>query len=77
MSTLYGETLINPKKGLKSITKAGKKEGYKFNKKDLGTALDEMDDAGAFSDVELDDAALTALMGMGGEQQRKIKVGMC
>ena len=69
MSELYGETLIDPKKGLKSIAKAGKKEGYKFDKKELGAALDEMDDAGAFSSVELDDSALTALMGMGGEQQ--------
>ena len=69
MSKLYGKTLINPKKGLKSIVKAGKKEGYKFDKAELATALDEMNDAGAFSDVELDDAALAALMGMGGEQQ--------
>ena len=69
MSELYGETLINPKKGLKSIAKAGKKEGYKFDKAQLATALDEMNDAGAFRSVELDDAALTALMGMGGEQQ--------
>ena len=68
MSQLYGEILIDQKKGLKSITKAGKKEGYSFNKKELGTALDEMNDAGAFSDVELDDAALATLMGMGGEQ---------
>ena len=70
MSELYGETLIDPKKGLKSIAKAGKKEGYKFNQKELGAALDEMDDSGAFSDVELDDAALASLMGMGGSQQQ-------
>ena len=70
VSELYGETLINQKKGLKSIARAGKKEGYKFNKTDLGRALDEMDDAGAFSDIELDDSALTALMGMGGAQQQ-------
>ena len=71
VSELYGETLIDPKKGLKSIAKAGKKEGYKFDKKELGAALDEMDDAGAFSDVELDDAALASLMGMGGAQQQE------
>ena len=70
VSELYGETLIDPKKGLKSITKAGKKEGYKFDKAELGAALDEMDDAGAFSDVELDDAALASLMGLGGSQQQ-------
>ena len=70
VSELYGETLIDPKKGLKSITKAGKKEGYKFDKAELGAALDEMDDSGAFSDVELDAAALASLMGMGGEQEQ-------
>ena len=73
VSELYGQTLIDPKKGLKSIIKAGKKEGYKFNKAELGAALNEMNDAGAFFDVELDDAALAALMGMGGEQQRHYK----
>ena len=77
MSELYGETLINPKKGLNSIVKAGKKEGYKFDKAELGAALDEMNDAGAFGSIELDDAALTALMGMGGEQQGVGKVGRC
>ena len=69
VSELYGETLIDPKKGIKSIAKAGKKEGYKFDKKELGAALDEMNKGGAFDTVELDDAALTALMGMGGEQE--------
>ena len=69
MSELYGQTLIDPKKGLKSIIKAGKKEGYKFNKAELGAALNEMNDAGAFFDVELDDVALASLMGMGGAQQ--------
>ena len=77
VSELYGETLIDPKKGLKSIAKAGKKDGYKFNQKELGAALDEMDDAGAFSSVELDDSALTALMGMGGEQQGRGDGGGC
>ena len=70
VSDLYGQTLIDPKKGLKSIAKAGKKEGYKFDKAELGEALDEMNDAGAFFDVELDDAALASLMGMGGAQKQ-------
>ena len=69
MSELYSETLIDPKKGLKSIAKAGKKEGYKFDKAELGEALDEMNDAGAFSNVEMDASALTRLMGMGGQQE--------
>ena len=70
VSELYGQTLIDPKKGLNGIAKAGKKEGYYFDKAELGEALDEMNDAGAFYDVELDDAALASLMGMGGSQQQ-------
>ena len=70
VSQLYGETLIDPKKGLKSIAKVGKKEGYKFNKKELGVALDEMNDVGAFFDVELDDAAVAALMERGDSFQQ-------
>ncbi len=64
-SELYGEILINPKKGLKSIKKAAKKEGYLFDKDELADALNEMDQAGAFTDVELDDASLEALLGTG------------
>ena len=70
VSELYGETLINPKKGLKSIIKVGKKEGYMFDKKELSAALDEMNDAGAFSDVELDAAALNSLLNTGGIKQQ-------
>ena len=75
VSELYGETLIDPKKGLKSIAKAGKKEGYKFDKAELGAALDEMNKGGAFDNVELDDAALASLMGLGGEQQQNTGKG--
>ena len=75
VSELYVETLIDPQKGLKSIIKAGKKEGYKFDKVELGTALDEMNDAGAFSDVALDEAALASLMGQGAEQQQSTGSG--
>ena len=74
VSELYGQTLIDPKKGLKSIIKAGKKEGYQFDKAELGEALDEMNDAGAFFDVEMDDAALATLMGQGGAQQQGANV---
>ena len=65
-SELYGEILINPKKGLKSIAKAAKKEGYSFDKDELADALNEMDQSGAFINVELDDASLDALLGTGG-----------
>ena len=38
-SELYGEILINPKKGLKSIKKTAKREGYLFDKDELADAL--------------------------------------
>ena len=59
-----------------SVDELGSFEGsfaIAHSKKELGAALDEMNDAGAFSDFELDDAALAALMGMGGEQQMHYK----
>ena len=65
MSELYSEILIKPKKGLKSIKKAAKKEGYLFDKDELADALNEMDQAGAFVSVEVDDASLEALLGTG------------
>ena len=65
MSELYSEILIKPKKGLRSINKAAKKEGYVFDKDELADALNEMDQAGAFISVELDDASLEALLGSG------------
>ena len=70
-SRLYGETLINPTKGIKSISKAAKKEGYSFDKAELGDALNEMNQAGEFFDVELDDAALASLLGSGGALQQE------
>ena len=65
MSELYSEILIKPKKGLKSIKKAAKNEGYLFDKDELADALNEMDQAGAFVSVEVDDASLDALLGTG------------
>ena len=65
MSELYSDTVINPKKGLKCIVKAGKKEGYSFDKDELADALNEMDQSGAFINVEVDDASLEALLGTG------------
>ena len=58
--------MINPKKGLKSIKKAAKKEGYLFDKDELMNALNKMDQAGAFESMELDDASLEELLGSGG-----------
>ena len=65
-SRLYGETLINPTKGIKRIRKAAKKEGYLFDKDELKDALNEMDQSSAFINVELDDAVLASLLGMSG-----------
>ena len=72
-SELYGEILINPKKGLKGIRKAAKKDGYVFDKDELADALNEMDQAGAFVSVELDDAAMETLLGMGGELENRMR----
>ena len=66
MSELYSEILIKPNKGLKSINKAAKKEGYVFDKDELADALNEMELAGAFINVELNDAALVSLLGNAG-----------
>ena len=66
---LFVDFTLEPKKALKRAVKDAKKEGYVFDPDELGDALEEMDKAGAFSDVELGDAALASLMGMGGEQQ--------
>ena len=71
VSEMYGETLMNQKKGLRSIARAGKKRGYKFNQSELGPALDEMNKAGSFSDIELDDAAIATLLGQGGAQLQR------
>ena len=69
VSELYGQTLIDPKKGLKSIAKVGKKEGYQFDKVELGAALDEMNQGGACVDIELDVSAMEALCSQGGMVQ--------
>ena len=71
VSQLYGETLIAPKKGLKSIAKAGKKEGYKFDKKELGAALDEMMMRG-FQRCGTGCCCTGNLMGLGGAQQQAV-----
>ncbi len=65
MSELCSEILIKPKKGLKSIKKAAKKEGYVFDKDELADAFYEMDQAGALVSVELDEAAMNELLSSG------------
>ena len=69
-SMLFGEALINPKKGIKMIIKDGKKDGYIFDLDELAEELNEMNKGGAFSDIELDAAALAAMFSQGGEQEK-------
>ena len=69
-SMLFGEALINPKKGIKMIIKDGKKDGYIFDLDELAEELNEMNKGGAFSDIELDAAAMEAMFSQGGEQQK-------
>ena len=62
---------LEPKKALKRAVKDAKKDGYVFVPDELGDALEEMDKAGAFTDIELDAAAMEALFSQGGEQQQQ------
>ena len=60
---------LEPKKTLKSVIKDGKKEGYVFDRDELAEELEEMDKGGAFTDIELDAAAMEAMFSQGGEQE--------
>ena len=56
---------------LKKIAKDAKKFGYEFDKDELGQALDEINQQGAFLDVEVDAADLYAMVGQGAMQACK------
>ena len=75
VSELYRQTLIEPKQGLKSIAKTGKKQGYQFDTAELSDALDEMNKGGAFTDIDLDAVALEALFSQGGDQKQPRRRG--
>ena len=49
--------------------KDGKKDGYVFDRDELAEELEEMNKGGAFSDIELDAAAMEALFSQGGKQE--------
>ena len=66
---------LEPKKALKRTVKDAKKDGYVFDPDELGDALEEMDKAGAFTDIELDAAAMEAMYSQGGEQQQHYQGG--
>ena len=67
---LFVDFTLEPKKALKRAVKDAKKEGYVFDPDELGDALEEMDKAGAFTDIELDAVAMEAMFSQGGEQQQ-------
>ena len=58
-------------KALKGVIKDGKKDGYIFDRDELAEELTEMNKGGAFSDIELDAAALDAMFSQGGEQEQR------
>ena len=76
-SKLYSDALISPKKGVKKIAKDAKKVGYEFDKDELAQALDEMNQQGAFIDVEADAAALDAMVGQGAIAGENVRGGGC
>ena len=67
---------LEPSKTLKRVIKDGKKEGYVFDRDELAEELEEMNKGGAFTDIELDAAAMEALFSQGGEQERDSR-GRC
>ena len=68
-AALLVDFTLEPKKALKRVMKDGKKEGYVFDRDELAEELDEMDKGGAFTDIELDAAAMEAMFSQGGEQE--------
>ena len=61
---------LEPKKALKRVIKDGKKDGYIFDRDELAEDLNEMNKGGAFSDIELDTAAMEAMFSQGGQQEQ-------
>ena len=61
---------LEPKKALKRTIKDAKKDGYVFDRDELAEALDEMNQGGAFVDIELDAVAMEAMFSRGGEQEQ-------
>ena len=68
---------LEPKKALKRVIKDGKKDGYVFDRDELAEELNEMNKGGAFSDIELDAAALAAMFSQGGQQEQMGGTGNC
>ncbi|WP_028951695.1 hypothetical protein [Synechococcus sp. CC9616] len=60
---------LKPSKALKRVISDGKKGGYDFDRNERADELDEMNNGRAFTDIELDEAALEVLFAQGGEQE--------
>ena len=69
-AALLVDFTLEPKQALKRVMKDGKKVGYVFDRDELAEELNEMNKGGAFSDIELDAAALEAMFSQGGEQEQ-------
>ena len=74
-AVLLVDFTLEPKQALKRVMKDGKKVGYVFDRDELAEELDEMNQGGAFSDIELDAAAMEILFAQGSEQEQKGKAG--
>ena len=70
-AALLVDFTLEPKKALKRVMKDGKQDGYIFDRDELAEELDEMNKGGAFSDIELDAAALEAMFSQSGEQEQQ------
>ena len=62
---------LEPKQALKRVMKDGKKVGYVFDRDELAEELEEMNQGGSFSDIELDAAAMEAMFSQGGQQEQE------
>ena len=69
-AALLVDFTLEPKKALKRVIKDGKKDGYIFDRDELAEELNEMNKGGAFSDIELDSAALEAMFSQAGEPEQ-------
>jgi hypothetical protein len=74
-AALLVDFTLEPSKALKAVIKDGKKDGYIFDSDELAEELNEMNKGGAFSDIELDAAALEVMFSQGGQQEQHHKGG--
>ena len=74
-ASLLVDFTLEPSKALKAVIKDGKKDGYVFDRDELAEELNEMNKGGAFSDIELDAAALEVMFSQGGQQEQQRRAG--